>query len=135
MSTKSKIEIYTNETCPYCKQIKEELTKANIEFEERIASDNKKEWTEVGNITNMSTFPTIHYNGSYFIPSRDFTNPQQLIKILKNFEPIDKSINTVLERTKTLNYNIATAFNRLDQLLKQIENKLNTNEDEHESTS
>ena len=24
-----KIEIYTNETCPYCKQIKEELTKTD----------------------------------------------------------------------------------------------------------
>ena len=32
MSTKSKLEIYTNETCPYCKQIKEELTKNNIDF-------------------------------------------------------------------------------------------------------
>ena len=33
MNTKeNKITIYTSETCPYCKQIKEELNKKNIEF-------------------------------------------------------------------------------------------------------
>ena len=36
------------------------------------------------------------------------------------------------ERIKTLNYNINLAFGRLDQLLKQIETKIDT--DEYEST-
>ena len=40
-----------------------------------------------------------------------------------------------LELVKTLNYNIFTAFNRLSAVLQQIENKLNTKENEHKSTS
>ena len=36
------IIIYTNETCPYCKSIKEELTKANIEFSHDKAIDLMK---------------------------------------------------------------------------------------------
>ena len=38
----NKIEIYTNETCGYCKQVKEELSKNNIEFEERDTLEHKK---------------------------------------------------------------------------------------------
>ena len=44
------------------------------------------------------------------------------------------SFNEHPEKIKTLNYNMSMAFNRTDQLLKQIENKLNI-EDEHKSTS
>ena len=40
-----------------------------------------------------------------------------------------------LERIKTLNSNINTAFGRLDQLLRTIETKLNTEKDEHKSTN
>ena len=36
--------------------------------------------------------------------------------------------------TKTLGYNTIMAFNRMDVILKQIETKINT-EDEHKSTS
>ena len=36
---------------------------------------------------------------------------------------------------KTLNYNINMAFGKLDQMLRKIEDKLNTEEDEHKSTS
>ena len=40
-----------------------------------------------------------------------------------------------IERIKSLNYSINIAFGRLDQLLRAIETKLNTKEDEHKSTS
>ena len=39
-----------------------------------------------------------------------------------------------LEKVKTLSYSINMAFGRLDQLLRQIETKLNK-EDEHKSTN
>ena len=38
----NKIEIYTNETCGYCKQVKEELSKNNIEFEEKDTLEYKR---------------------------------------------------------------------------------------------
>ena len=135
MSTKTKIEIYTNETCPYCKQIKEELTKNNIEFEDKLTSDFKDEYQSIVSLTGMPTVPTIKYANEYFLPGRDFQNPQQLTNLLETFEvsKYDDS-RRVLERVKTLNFHINTAFGRLDQLLRKIETKINK-EDEHKSTS
>ena len=135
MSTKSKLEIYTNETCPYCKQIKEELTKNNIEFEDKLTSDFEDEYQSIVSLTGMPTVPTIKYANEYFLPGRDFQNPQQLTNLLETFEvsKYDDS-RRVLERVKTLNFHINTAFGRLDQLLRKIETKINK-EDEHKSTS
>ena len=130
MSNKNKINIitiYTNETCPYCKQIKKELNKANIEFNERLVKDWPAKWQEIINLTGLATTPTINYNEEYFIPGRDYMFPKQLIKLLTNktfVEFIDNS-KIAVERIKTLNYNMANAFQKLDQVLKQIETKIN----------
>ena len=118
----SEITIYTNEQCPYCKQIKEELNKNNIEFEERLTKDYINEWQEIANLTGMPTVPTILYDEEYLVAGRDFQNPQQLVNILQNFKSssFDDTRKT-LERIKTLNFHINTAFGKMDQLLKQIE--------------
>jgi glutaredoxin len=129
----SKIEIYTASTCGYCKTLKDELTKNNIEFEEKLTTDFKDEYQAIVNLTGLATTPTIKYEGEYFIPGRDYGNPQQLINILENFQSSEyDDSRRVLERIKTLNFHINTAFGRLDQLLRQIETKINT--DEHKST-
>ena len=129
-----KITIYTNETCPYCKQIKEELNKENIEFNEKLTKNYIEEWNNVTSLTGMPTIPTIYFQDNYFIPGRDFGNPQHLISILNNFKKSKFSINKqVFEKIKSLNYNINMAFGRLDKLLRQIETKINT--DEHKSTN
>ena len=131
-----KIEIYTNNTCPYCKQIKDELNKKNIKFEEKLTPDFTDEYQEIVNLTGIPTVPTIKYNDEYFIPGRDFQNAQQVINLLETFKvsQYDDS-RRVLERIKTLNFHINTAFSRLDQLLRKIETKINIEEDEHKSTS
>ena len=130
------IIIYTNETCPYCKQIKDELTKVNIEFEQRLTSDFKDEWQDITNLTGMPTVPTIHYKNNYFVPGRDFNGAPHLINIIKDFKSCSFSLEVqALEKIKTLNYGINTAFSRVDQLLRQIETKLNTKENEYKSTS
>ena len=121
-----KITIYTQTTCGYCKTIKDELTKNNIEFEEKINSENQEEWDIVASLTKLPTTPTIYYKNNYFIPNRDFGNPEGLIKLLQNFKeskfelPLQNN-----EMLKTLNYNMAMAFGKLDQLLRQIETKIN----------
>ena len=131
-----KITIYTNETCPYCKSIKEELTNANIEFENKITSENEKEWQKIVNLTGIPTVPTIKYGDDFLVPQRDFGNPQHLINILNNESGSEYSYSRqTLEKVKTLNNNINMAFSRLDQMLRQIETKLNTEEDEHKSTN
>ena len=132
----NKITIYTNETCPYCKSIKEELTNANIEFENKLTTENEAEWNSIVNLTGIPTVPTIKYGDDFLVPQRDFGNPQHLINILNNESGSEYSYSRqTFERVKTLNNNINMAFNRLDQMLRQIETKLNTEEDEHESTS
>ena len=131
-----KIEIYTNNTCGYCKQLKEKYKEINIKFEEKSKSYFNDEYQEIVNLTGIPTVPTIKYNGEYFIPGRDYQNPQQLINLLETFKSskYDDS-RRVLERIKTLNFHINSAFGRLDQLLRKIETKINTEEDEHKSTS
>ena len=126
------IIIYTNETCPYCKQVKEELNKNGFSYEERLGSEFKKELQQVYNTTGMPTVPTIKYDGEYFVPGRDFANQVHLVNLLKNYKrPTYSDSYITLQKIKTLNYNINIAFSRLDQLLRQIETKLNK-EDEQE---
>jgi len=130
----NKIEVYTNSTCGYCKTLKEELTKNNIEFEEKLTSNFQNEFQNIVNLTGIPTVPTIKYKGEYFVTGRDYNNPQQLISILQNFKsPEYDDSRRALERIKTLNFHINTAFGRLDQLLRKIETKINT--DEHKSTN
>ena len=127
------ITIYTNNTCGYCKQLKDELNKNDIEFKEKLTSEFTVEWQDVVNLTGLPTTPTIKYKEEYFVPGRDYQNPQQLINILQSFPDSSYDYNRrAFERIKTLNYNMSVAFGRLDQLLKQIETKINT--DEHKST-
>ena len=128
---KEKITIYTNETCPYCKSIKEELTKADIKFENKFTNENEEEWQKIVNLTGMPTVPTIKYGDDFLVPQRDFGNPQNLINILNNESGSEYSYSRrTFEKMKTLNSNINIAFNRLDQLLRKIETKLNTEEND-----
>ena len=126
----NKIIIYTNETCPYCKQIKEELTKNNIEFENILTTNDIEEWQAIVNFTGMPTVPTICLNGEYFVPGRDFGNADLLIKLIQskifpNYTPSLYTVEEVmLEKIKTLNYNMSMAFNRTNQILTQIETKI-----------
>ena len=124
-----KITIYTQSACGYCKTIKDTLDKNNIEFEEKLINEHSEDWKRITSLTNMPTTPTIHYKENYFVAGRDFPSPEVLINILKNFNGNnDVSLFKVLENIKTLNYNMATAFGRLDQLLRQVEQKVNKKE-------
>ena len=123
------ITIYTNSTCGYCKQLKDELNKNDIEFKEKLTSEFTVEWQDVVNLSGLPTTPTIKYKEEYFVPGRDYQNPQQLINILQTFPDSSHDYNKrTLERVKTLNYNMSVAFGKLDQLLRQIETKINTDE-------
>ena len=116
-----KITIYTQGTCGYCKTIKDELVKNNIEFEERLTNEWEKEWNDLAILTGMPTTPTVCYEDSYFIPVRDFGNPQQLVEILKHFKkPTFSESKQVLEKIKTLNYSINMALRNLTQKIDKL---------------
>jgi len=141
------ITIYTNETCPYCKAVKEELEKQNIKFLNRLTSEYPDDWNDIVSLTGIPTVPTIVHKGkgyvhmdheengrpiirtidteNIYVPGRDFPNAQALVNRLKSYVPSKYTESKqTLEKIKTLNYNINVAFSRVDQLLKQIETKI-----------
>ena len=126
-----KVIVYSNATCPYCKQVKEKLTEKEIEFENRSTTDFQEEWNNIMLLTGMAQVPTILYKDAYFVPGRDYGNVDNLMMILERFNKMDDKLiqQNCLERIKTLTYHIQTAFGRTDQLLRKIETKLNTEED------
>ena len=121
----NKIIIYSNKTCPYCEQIKGELTSNDITFENRITSDNKSEWQDVVSLTGIPIVPTILYEGEYFAPGRDFKSPKHLIGIISNYKKSPFSIERrTSEQLKTLIHSINSAFSKITQTLMRIENKI-----------
>ena len=120
-----KVKIYTQENCKYCEQVKSVLKENNIDFIEMSTKKYPKEWKKVMYMSTMGITPTILYEDFYFIASRDFQTPEQLVEILKDFEKpdVDNSM-LVLERTKTLNYNIMLALQNLNEVINKINNKL-----------
>ena len=133
---KEKITIYTSKTCQYCDQVKKSLTESSIEFTEIDIVEYKDVWNSVKDLTATPITPTIGVNNEFLLPGRDFVSPQNLIELISNFKESQYDENRrVLELVKSLNYNTFTAFNRLSAVLQQIENKLNTKENEHKSTS
>ena len=133
---KNEIIIYSSETCPYCKQITEKLEENKIKFTEKLIDKHKDDWIKANSFTGMPLTPTICYKNNYFVAGRDFQTTDHVLSIINEFKEFKHStIKIVNERLKNLNYNVSMAFQRTDQLLRQIESKLNIEENEHESTS
>ena len=131
-----KITIYTSKTCQYCDQIKKSLTESSIKFTEIDIIEYKDVWNGVKDLTAIPITPTIKINNEFLLPGRDFVNPQNLIEIISNFKDsqYDES-RRVIELVKTLSFNTFSAFQRLQQTLLQIENKLNTEENGNKRNS
>ena len=92
---------------------------------EMLIDKHRDEWVQTNSFTGMPLTPTIYYKNNYFVAGRDFQNVQQLINILETPEnSLYSESRKAFERVKTLNYNINMAFGKLDQLLRQIENKI-----------
>tara|TARA_R100000049_G_C1865793_1_gene27484 strand:+ start:133 stop:531 length:399 start_codon:yes stop_codon:yes gene_type:complete len=131
---KEKITIYTNDSCDRCKDLKDTLKKEKIEFMEKNIESHKKEWSKIQSATHISMTPTIFFKGSYFIPERDFQSNEHVVEIFNNYEKPDlDNYDILLERMKTLNFNIAFAFRSLDQILRDVNEKLGENGDKSTS--
>jgi len=123
MKTMKKIKIYANETCPYCKKIKEKLTDNNIKFDVVMTGDNSDEWQSIVDLTGMGMVPTIFFNNEYLVPGRDFSSEESLMKLIENQKPSKfTKEERLFEKLKTLTFNIHGAFTRTQQLLTDIQN-------------
>ena len=120
------ITIYTSKTCKYCREIKKILKEKSIKYIEIDKDEHNDKWKQVADLTGIPMFPTINIEDEFLVPGRDFNEVPHLVNILTNFEkPKYNEKRRLLELIKTLNYNVYSAFNRLDVTLKNIENKLN----------
>ena len=120
-----KLIIYSSQHCDYCRSVKTELNKVGIEFEEIITSENTEEWNAVSRFTGMTTVPTLLYQGEYFVPARDYGNPQGLIHVLSNYKPSKFDVQErLMQKLTTLNYNMSNAFNQLFNGYKTLNEEL-----------
>ena len=106
------------------------LLQTSKEREDILTSSAVEEWQSIVSFTGIPTVPTVCVNGEYFVPGRDFGSAELLVKLIQNYAPsLYTTSEVVLEKLKTLNYNMSMAFNRTNQLLTQIEAKLNIKDD------
>ena len=122
------ITIYTSKTCGYCKKLKEVFNSNDIKFIEKNNEDYQSDWIKIQKLTGLSTWPTTVQGNNYYIPGRDYNNPEQLLSLLNNDHTEEFSVELRSEQAmKTLIYSINQGFGRL---ITEI-NKL---KDEHKST-
>ena len=118
--------LYTQSTCPYCNQMKDELTKEGVKYVEKEYTKFPQEWQTVAEMTQIPVFPTIEIDGDYIVPRRDFQQiPQGIQRIISLADPKRTSKPPVekqmLESLKTLNYNMSTAFQNMDRTLRPLQ--------------
>ena len=127
-----KATIYTSENCGYCTTIKDKFKENDLEFIEKERSEYINEWNIVSRLTGVPSFPTIEFNGDYYVPGRDYNAPEQIINHIKNWdENAELSVSNdvkLLEAFKTLTFTLNRSFSGLRQELQQIKTKLDGNE-------
>jgi glutaredoxin len=124
----SEVTVYTKFSCPFCKQTIDKLEEEGIKYVEKPQVDFEIETNDVFNMTGMPIFPTLHVNGEYLVPRRDFQNPQQLIDRLKQvavkdfkqppFEP------RMVEMLKSTSAGTNQVLTQINQQLQQINTRL-----------
>ena len=103
-------------------------------FARKMKKANKikyiEEWSMVVALTGIPTFPTTIIEDSYFIPGRDYQNPEQIVQYIKNYNPENMFSEELKMREgfKTLIYTINQGFNKIIQELNKLKN-------EHKSTN
>ncbi|MFM7018141.1 glutaredoxin family protein [Flavobacterium sp.] len=84
-----KIVVFTLDGCRFCIDLKKELKKSEIPFNEIEISNNQSIWDKVVEQTGHNLLPTVYINkegtdeGPVYVPSRDFNSPKEIIEIIK----------------------------------------------------
>ena len=85
------IFVFTLKGCGHCVELKSELNKLNIPFNEIEISENQKIWDQVVSQTGHNSLPTVfvglkgNENGPVFVPGRDFKGKDEIIEIIKTY--------------------------------------------------
>lgn len=81
------IKIYTVNGCPYCVELKELLTKENIEFTEVNASlpENRAECEKLFEVTKSDDVPVVKIGPRLLVPGTSFQTIQEAFETTKKF--------------------------------------------------
>ena len=124
--------IYTSKNCGYCATVKDKFKEKEVKFIEKERSEHANEWMQVSRLTGLPTFPTIEFNGNYYVPNRDFQSPDQIVEFIKNWKDtgVEDAANDIrlLEAFKTLTFTLSKSFAGLQRDLQQLKQKLDGNE-------
>jgi len=79
------IKVYTTESCGFCKQIKELLTKDGVEFTEVNVNldENVAEYTKIVEATDSDMVPMIRIGNEVLVPNVSFKSIEEAVKITK----------------------------------------------------
>ena len=79
------VKIYTIDRCPYCQELKNLLTSANIEFTEVNVDieENKKEYDRIHKITKSDEVPIIKINSKLLVPNVSFHSINDAFYLIK----------------------------------------------------
>jgi glutaredoxin len=87
----NQIFVFSIGGCKHCKTLKEKLNELEISFTELEINSHREIWDQVVKQTGLNILPTVFIkkgntdDGPVFVPTRDFTNQEDLIEKIKNY--------------------------------------------------
>ena len=121
----NEIIIYTQSTCPYCTNMKKAMDDEGIKYIEKEFTKFNEEWNSVVETTNIPVFPTIKIGNDFLAARRDFQQvPQAIQRIIIMADPKRATLSNeirIIEGLKTLNYNMSSAFQQMNNQMKPLQ--------------
>ena len=79
--------VYSVENCPYCKELKEMLTKDNIPFVDIDVNkpENESEFQKLFEITKCDDVPMVKVGNQILVPNVSFRSIQECANLTKQF--------------------------------------------------
>lgn len=79
--------VYSVENCPYCKELKEMLTKDNIPFVDIDVNkpENEEEFKKLFEITKCDDVPMVKVGNQILVPNVSFRSIQECANLTKQF--------------------------------------------------
>jgi glutaredoxin 3 len=81
------IKVYSIPQCPYCTDLKEQLTADNIEFEDVnvLLTENQEEYKQVVEKTKSDEVPIVRVGKQLLVPNVSFHSIKEAFELTKKF--------------------------------------------------
>jgi len=81
------VKLYTTESCPYCKELKEMYDKEGIKYEEVDINldENEEEYDEVAKVGQSDSVPLVRVNNQILAAEISFKSINEAFELTKRF--------------------------------------------------